>query len=73
MPEELGVAAAGQPQPEGATVEQVVQALQDGAQPGQLLQMGVPQELIEQAMMLLQQAQQPQAPVQEASGLAGLV
>jgi hypothetical protein len=46
----------GQQQGQMPTVEQIAQALMQGATPEQLLQAGVPRELIEQAIALLQQA-----------------
>lgn len=62
-----------QPNPVGGIpgVEQVIQMLIDGATPDQLIQMGVPQEVVAQAMQILEQqlAAQAQEPATEA-GLA---
>ena len=74
MNEEMqGMAAMGVPQGQpqaGAptTVQQVVDAIIQGANPEDLLAMGVPQSLIDQAMMILMEQTQP--PMQE--GLAGM-
>lgn len=73
MNEEMqGMAAMGvpqrQPQPSQMTVQQVIDAIMQGANPEDLLKMGVPQELIDQAMMILMEQTQP--PMQE--GLAGM-
>ena len=73
MNEELqGMAAMGvpqrQPQLSQMTVQQVIDAIMQGANPEDLLKMGVPQELIDQAMMILMEQTQP--PMQE--GLAGM-
>lgn len=67
-----GLAAQAQPQaPQPGndqlpTVEEVVQLLRDGAAPEQLEDMGIPAELIMQAIQVLEQqmAQQGQAPQQ---------
>jgi hypothetical protein len=71
--EEQGLAAQGA-QPQGqVTVEMVIEALMKGATPEQLLQAGVPREMIEQAIMIIQQQmqqQQPQAPAD--AGLAAM-
>ena len=74
MNEEMqGMAAMGVPQgqPQQAmqmTVQQVVDAIIQGANPEDLLKMGVPQELIDQAMMILMEQTQPQG----QEGLAGM-
>ena len=49
---------AGAQQQQGITVEDVVKALMQGATPEQLLQAGVPQEMIQQAIQILQQQAQ---------------
>jgi hypothetical protein len=56
--------SGGQQQGQMPTVQQIVQALMQGATPEQLMQAGVPKELIEQAIALLQQAMAEQ----QASG-----
>ena len=74
MNEEMqGMAAMGVPQgqPQQATqmtVQQVVDAIMQGANPEDLLKMGVPQALIDQAMMILMEQTQPQG----QEGLAGM-
>lgn len=52
-------------------IEEVIQLLIDGANPEELLQMGIPEEVIMQAMQVLEQqlASQSQEPATEA-GLA---
>jgi len=47
-------------QQQGITVEDVVKALMQGATPEQLLQAGVPEEMIQQAIQILQQQAQQQ-------------
>lgn len=69
MEEEQGLAASGMGQGGGQmTVDQVVQAIMQGANPDELLQMGVPQQVIDEAMKILMAQTQP--PAQE--GLAGM-
>ena len=43
---------------QGITIEDVIKALMQGATPEQLLQSGVPQEMIQQAIQILQQQSQ---------------
>ena len=69
--DEQGLAAQGQMQgQQGPTTEQMVQKvaelLAQGVTPEQLLAKGVPQEIIDMAMQLLQQQQSPQMPMQPA-------
>ena len=76
-----GLAAQAAPQPQNPpmqgpvaqaelpSVEQIAQALMEGISPEELLQAGIPRELIEQAMMLVQQAMEAQ---QGQSGLAAM-
>lgn len=55
------------------TVEQVIQMLMEGADPEELVKMGVPPELVMQAVEMLQQqmtAQQQAIPVEQQGGLA---
>lgn len=66
--EEQGLAAMGGVQPQ-LTLKQVVEALMAGTSPDELMAMGVPEALIQQAMMQITQQTQP-AP-QEA-GLAAM-
>ena len=73
--DEMGLAAlAAQPQgPQGAQVQpdmiaEVIQLIMSGATEAQLIQMGVPEEVIAAAMMQISQEQQ--APTQESAGLA---
>jgi hypothetical protein len=55
-------------------VQQVVQLLMQGADPEQLVQQGIPVEIIQQAIQMImaqeQQAQQQQAPANTEQGLA---
>lgn len=67
--DEQGLAAQGQMQgQQGPTTEQMVQKvaelLAQGVTPEQLIEKGVPQEIIDMAMQLLQQGQQVQQPAQ---------
>lgn len=58
--EEQGLAeqAVGRTQPSMEEVlQEVIRMLEQGTTPEQLLEMGVPQELLEQALMMLQQGQ----------------
>ena len=59
-----------QPQQQQVGVEQVAAMLMQGVTPEELVQKGVPVQVIEQAMMLIQQQQQVQA---GDAGLAGRV
>ena len=71
MPQGLAGMSAGQSQGTGEqmpTVEQVIDMLMQGASPEELVEMGIPEELIMQAMQMLQ-SQPEQAP----QGLAGAV
>jgi len=80
---EQGLAAqqGGQPQmgqPQGgdmeAILQQVVQLLMQGIDPEELLEQGVPMEIIKQAVQIVmaqqQQQQQSQAPASTEAGLA---
>lgn len=53
----------GQPQVNQQMVQQVVALLQQGISPEELAQQGVPVEVIQMAIQMLQQ--QPQAPVDD--------
>lgn len=83
--DEQGLAAQGQPQgQQGPSTQEIVQKvaelLAQGVTPEQLLAKGVPQEIIDMAMQLLQQQQgqnqqqvdpsqgQPQMPMQPSDG-----
>ena len=72
MNEEMqGMAAMGVPSQGGGsqmTVQQVVEAIMNGVDPEELMAMGVPQAVIDQAMMKIMEQTQP--PAQE--GLAGM-
>lgn len=80
MMEEQGLAARGvnrQPAMDGSgqgqqMVQQVAQMLASGISPEELMQKGVPQEVIQAAIAMLEQqaAQQTQVPPEQA-GLAG--
>jgi len=68
MEKQQGLASTGQ-----QDIEQVVQLLMQGATPEELLQMGVPEEVIMQAIEMLKQAQaQQQSQQQPQTGLAGM-
>lgn len=64
-----GLAQQQAPQPKMG-VQEVVAMLMQGMSPEELVQRGVPPELVKQAMILIQQQQQPRP---EESGLAGMV
>ena len=65
----MGEGLAGQGPVGGDILQEVIAMLQGGATPDQLLQMGVPAEVIEAAMVQLSQAAQvPQGP--QGGGLA---
>lgn len=67
-----GQSTAQQPQIDMEMVQQVAAMLMKGMSPEELLQQGVPQEVLQAAMELVRsqaQMQQPMAPGQE--GLAG--
>jgi len=74
----MGQGQAGQgqapQQPQQGTIEQVIELLMKGATPEELLQMGVPEEMIRQAIELVQQhqAQQEQAQGSVPEGLSGM-
>lgn len=55
-------------------IEQVIQLLVQGATPEELLQMGVPEQVIIEAIKIIEQsqAQQTQQPAQAPEGLAGM-
>lgn len=61
----LGLAGQGP-----AMVEQAVQMLMQGATPEQLLQAGIPAQVIEQAMAIVEQQMQQQMP--QGGGMQGL-
>ena len=77
MPQGLAGMSAGQPQgqmPQGpgqqmSTVEEVIDMLLQGAKPEELVQMGIPEELIMQAMQMLQKQSAPEQGL--ASAVAG--
>lgn len=77
MPQGLAGMSAGQSQgqmPQGPdqqlpTVEEVIDMLLQGAKPEELIQMGIPEELIMQAMQMLQQQSAPEQGL--ASAVAG--
>ena len=71
MNEEMqGMAAMGVSQGGGAqmTIQQVIEAIMNGVSPEELMASGVPQAMIDQAMMQIMSQSQP--PMQE--GLAGM-
>jgi len=72
----MGLAQQGPQAPQGGiSVEQVAQMLMQGADPQELLQKGIPAEIIKAAIQMLQQQQQAQqSQPQQAPqpGLAGM-
>lgn len=69
MEQGLAEQAVGRTQPSMEEVlQEVIRMLEQGTTPEQLLEMGVPQELIDKAMMMVQQSQRPQ--VTSDGGLA---
>lgn len=64
---EVGLAAQQMQQPTQMTVGQVVSMLTQGVSPEELVAQGVPEELVQQAMMVIMRQQQP-----EQVGLAGM-
>ena len=73
----MGQAQAGQgqapQQSQQGSIEQVIELLMKGATPEELLQMGVPEEMIKQAIELVQQHQaQQQAQGSVPEGLSGM-
>ena len=66
--QQAGMSGAQQP-PSSITLEQVMQALVAGATPEELVQAGVPVELIKRAMQMINSQTQP-AP--EEAGLAAM-
>ena len=71
---QAGQGQAPQPQSQQGSIEQVIELLMKGATPEELLQMGVPEEMIRQAIELVQQhqAQQQQAQGSVPEGLSGM-
>ena len=66
-----GLAATGMNEQKDEMLQQVVQLLMQGASPAELLQMGVPQSVIDEAMAVISaQSGSVNGPVQN-SGLAG--
>ena len=69
--EEQGLAAqAGQDQAQAQMVQQVMEALMQGAKPEELIQQGVPAAVIEMAIKMLREQQQQMAPQPQDPGLA---
>ena len=75
--EEMGLAGAsamqGQQEGQEEIVEQVIQALMQGMSPEELLQQGVPAEIIQMAIQMIKQqmqASQSPTPAAEQGGLA---
>jgi hypothetical protein len=68
LAQQMAQPAAGQ-QPEGMpTIEQIIQMLMQGVDPEEMIQMGIPPELIMQAIEILEQQMAAQA--QPEQGLA---
>ena len=58
--------------PSQVSVRQVVQMLMQGAEPEELVQMGIPEEMVTQAIQALMQQMQAQQPAQQEGGLAAM-
>ena len=58
--------------PSQVSVRQVVQMLMQGAEPEELVQMGIPEEMVTQAIQALMQQMQAQQPDQQECGLAAM-
>ena len=79
--EEEGLAAMMSSQPLGGgqptmqDIEQIVQLLQQGISPEEIIAMGVPESLIQQAIAMLQNAEQNARPQidEQNQGLGGML
>lgn len=58
--------------PSQISVQQIVQMLMQGAEPEELVQMGIPEEMVTQAIQVLMQQMQAQQPAQQEGGLAAM-
>lgn len=58
--------------PSQISVQQIVQMLMQGAEPEKLVQMGIPEEMVTQAIQILMQQMQAQQPAQQKGGLAAM-
>lgn len=58
--------------PSQVSVRQVVQMLMQGAEPEELVQMGIPEEMVTQAIQALMQQMQAQQSAQQEGGLAAM-
>lgn len=58
--------------PSQISVQQIVQMLMQGAEPEKLVQMGIPEEMVTQAIQILMQQMQAQQPAQQEGGLAAM-
>lgn len=58
--------------PSQVSVRQVVQMLMQGAEPEELVQMGIPEEIVTQAIQALMQQMQAQQSAQQEGGLAAM-
>ena len=58
--------------PSQVSMQQVVQMLMQGAEPEELVQMGIPEEMVTQAIQALMQQMQAQQPAQQEGGLAAM-
>lgn len=68
-----GLAGQGQAQESMDSVKEIAAMLMNGVKPEELLAKGVPEELINAAMQLITQQQQPQVPQDGGPvGLAGM-
>lgn len=58
--------------PSQISVQQIVQMLMQGAEPEELVQMGIPEEMVTQAIQTLMQQMQAQQPARQEGGLAAM-
>ena len=58
--------------PSQIRVQQIVQMLMQGAEPEELVQMGIPEEMVTQAIQALMRQMQAQQPAQQEGGLAAM-
>jgi len=77
MDEQMGLSQRGmeqQPQQGEIAIEDVIKALMQGVSPEELIKAGVPAEMVQQAVQMIQQQQQQQqeAPAQGGLSQAGL-
>ena len=72
MNEELSLARQGAQQGAEDMIKQVIQLLMQGVSPEELIQKGVPAEVIQMAMEMIKQQEQQSAAPQVPAGQTGL-